>query len=125
MKSSTMALLIMISFLHVVGHTNARFLEQNNLISVPDSLSAVGPSLNSLVDDETSLQKSNKGILGSAPSPGDGHGHLQQNKGDKVGILGSAPSPGDGHGHLQQKKSDKVGILGSAPRPGDGNVGGN
>lgn len=49
----------MISFLLVAGHTNARFLKKNNLFIALDSLSAVDPSPNSLVDDESSLQTAN------------------------------------------------------------------
>jgi hypothetical protein len=50
-----MALLITISFLLIAGRSNARFLMKNNLFIAPDNLSVFDPKLNSVVDDESSL----------------------------------------------------------------------
>jgi hypothetical protein len=55
MKSSIMALLITISFLLIAGRSNARFLMKNNLFISPDNLSVFDPKLNSVVDDDSSL----------------------------------------------------------------------
>jgi len=55
MKSSIMALLITISFLLIAGRSNARFLVKNNLLISPDNLSVFDPKLNSVVDDDSSL----------------------------------------------------------------------
>lgn len=63
MKSNIMALLIIISFLFVAGHTNARFLKDNNLFIGPDGISVVVPGANSLVDDKSSLQTANGNMV--------------------------------------------------------------